>query len=116
MSNRSEGEGEHKGEREVGVERPFKRQRGEGGNGAGVDGVDLGEIQKLPAAEDAAAKDAAVDDAQREYLAGREQEQKRQKMLRTALDIHVLKAPRAEWIWRGAPRPDLLLVYQEPLY
>ena len=44
-----------------------------------------------------------------------EQQKKRKTMLRTALDIHVLKkAPRAQWIWRQPPRPDLLLVYQEP--
>ena len=73
MSNRSDGEGEHTDEGEVGVERPLKRQRVEGGNGTGVDVVDLGEVQELLAAEDAAAEDAAVDDAQREYLAGREQ-------------------------------------------
>ena len=43
-----------------------------------------------------------------------EQQKNRKTMLRNALEIHLLKAPRAERIWRQPPRPDLVLVYQEP--
>ena len=94
MSNRSDGEEGHTtDEGEVGVERRQKRQRVEGGTRAGVDVGDFVEARELPAAEDLSAEDADADEALGE-------EWKRQNMLRKALEIHLLKAPRADWIAR----------------
>ena len=45
-----------------------------------------------------------------------DQQTKRTTMLRNVLESHLLKARRAEWIWRQPPRPNLVLVYKEPCF
>ena len=90
MSKTSESEEEHTDADDAAVEPPLKRQRVDGGTPAGVDVGDFGEVRELPAAEDSSAEDADADEAMWE-------EWKRQNMLRTALEIHLEKKPRAEW-------------------
>ena len=41
---------------------------------------------------------------------------RRLQMLTTALEIHLEKASRAEWVWKAAPRPHISLAYDEIVY